>query len=555
MSNRVRSGVLVACMSLFAACNGHTGSVLFSEVAHTGVDHVHTVQLTGTYPLPEIMGAGCAVFDANGDGRLDLYFTDAGRVDSNKPPTGGAPNRFYLRQADGSYRDATAESGLGDSGYGMGVAVGDIDNDGDLDVYVGNDGPDALYRNDGTGKFTNVTKTSGIVASEWTCSVAFLDHDNDGWLDIFVVNYVLHDPAQQCRTQSGRPSYCSPKVFPGLPDRLYRNKGDGTFEDISAQSGIAHVASNGLGVIVDDFNDDGWLDVLVANDGEANHLWINNKDRTFREDALIMGVAVNAHGAAEASMGVAAGDVDADGDVDLFMTHLLEETNTLYLRENNTFVDGSLRSGLGKPSFAFTGFGTALFDIDHDGDLDLAIANGRVQPAHGAEDGPDDQVWQRFAEPNQLFLGDGRGTFADRSGTSGVFGQPSEVSRALATADLDADGDLDLVLTNCRGRVRIYDNVAPDKGHWLQVRAVDKALKREVFGAVVFVHAGGRVHRRTVSPQNSYLTSSASTTHFGLGAATRIERAEVRWPGGKLETFAVEAVDQVVTLTRGEGKQ
>ncbi|MDP6424718.1 MAG: CRTAC1 family protein [Planctomycetota bacterium] len=547
MVTRIRSCLVIAALIVASACTGDGGHELFREV-RAGVDHVHTVDLTGDFPLPEITGAGCAVFDANGDGRLDLYFTDAGRVGGK-----GASNKLYLRQADATYREATKASGLGDAGYGMGVAVGDIDNDGDLDVYVGNHGADALYSNNGDGTFTNVTEKAGITASEWTTSVAFLDYDNDGKLDLFVVNYVRHDLALRCFTQDGRLTYCSPKSFLSVADRLYRNRGDGTFEDVSKKAGIAALASSGLGIIVDDFNDDGWADVYVANDGKANHLWMNNKDSTFREEALAKGVAVNAHGKAEASMGVAVGDVDGDGDIDLFMTHLKEETNTLYLCEKYGFIDASMQSGLGKSSFLFTGFGTALFDIEHDGDLDLAIVNGRIHVEVGETAG-NDEFQALFAEANQLFLGDGKGGFTDVSVKCGSFGAAIEVSRALGVADLDVDGDLDMVVTNCRGKVRIYENVAPKKGHWLQVRALDKALKRDVYGAVVYVHAGGRVHRRTVCPQNSYLTSGAVATHFGLGDATEIDRIEVRWPGGKLETFSSALVDAAIEVVRGEGK-
>ncbi|MAE76287.1 MAG: hypothetical protein CMJ85_05405 [Planctomycetes bacterium] len=542
--------LVLVLFSALAACDRDPAPELFRELTGTGVDHVHTVELTGGFPMPEVLGAGCAVFDANGDGLQDLYFTDAGRVDMG---TGGrgAANHLYLRQPDGTYRDGTAPSGLGDTGYGMGVAVGDIDNDGDLDVYVGNDGPDTLYANNGDGTFVDVTARAGIRTPKWSTSVSFLDYDNDGWLDLYVVRYVHYDPRHRCWTQDGRATYCSPNAFPGLPDRLFRNRGDGTFEDTSERAGIAAVASNGLGVVADDFDDDGWVDLFIANDGQANHLWMNNRDGTFREDALVLGVAVNEHGMAEASMGVAASDVDGDGKVDLFMTHLTEETNTLYLRDKFGFRDASQTSGLGEASYQFTGFGTVLLDIEHDGDLDAVIANGRVLPRAGDPTG--DRVWPLLAETNQLFLAKAPGAFAPAwAGPS--FDEPIEISRGLAAADLDGDGDLDLVLTNCAGRVRIYDNVAPKTGHWLQVRAVDKALHRDVFGAVVRVHAGGKVHRRTVSPQSSYLTSSTATCHFGLGPATSIDRVEIRWPGGKHETFQVAGVDRLVTLARGEGK-
>jgi len=523
---------------------------LFRDItAASGLNFEHAVDPTGKFPLPEVLGAGCAVFDADGDGRLDLYFTNAGRFEGE-----GAANSLFLRGDDGKYRDATVASGLGDTGFGMGVAVGDIDNDGDLDVYVGNYGGDALYQNDGKGSFTNITKAAGIGNDRWTSSIAFLDYDADGLLDIFVVNYVVFDAKRRCENPKSGRDYCGPQMFKGEPDVLYHNKGGGVFEDVSKKIGISSEASNGLGLVVEDFNDDGWLDVFVANDAEANHLWMNTREGGFREEALSLGVAVNAFGVTEASMGVAAGDIDSDGDCDLFMTHLMNERNTLYVRTEYGFEDGSRESGLAAPSFPFTGFGTVMFDVDHDGDLDLAIANGRVM--RGALDprAGSDPLWGSYAEPNQFFLGDGKGQFTDISNTDTAFCGAVEITRALVLADLDADGDLEMVVGNCRGPARIYENVAEKQGSWLQVRAIDKQLKRDVYGAVIRVHAGGRVVRRTVGPGRSYISSSMITCHFGLGVSEVVDRIDIQWPGGMTETFPGGACNRVMTLTRGEGK-
>lgn len=536
-------------VATLAGCRDDGPPDLFHDItAAANLDFVHTVEPTGGFPLPEIMGAGCAVFDANGDGRLDLYFSDAGRFGGQ-----GAKNRLYLRQADGTYREAS-DSGLEDAGFGMGLAIGDIDNDGDLDVYVGNFGKDALYRNNGEGKFTNVTGAAGLGCPKWASSVAFLDYDADGFLDLFLVNYVAFDPAIPCKNPRTGRDYCGPQMFAGESDVLYRNRGDGTFEDVSVTAGISKEASNGLGVAIEDFNDDGWTDIFVANDAEANHLWINNGDGTFQEDALSMGVAVNGFGVTEASMGVAVGDVDRDGRADLFLTHLVKERNTLYLRKDHGFEDVTPWSGLDGPSFPFTGFGTALLDVDHDGDLDLAVGNGGVLrgPVHAGSGS--DPLWRQYAEPNQLFLGDGKGKFVDVSMTKRSFCGPVEITRALAIADLDGDGDLDIVVANCKGRARIHDNVAPKAGHWLVVRAVDKKLQRDIYGAVILVHAGRAIHRRIVGPANSYLSSSMIATHFGLGRVATVDRIEVRWPGGKTESFAGGAVDRVMTLAAGEGE-
>ncbi len=538
-----------AFFAAFLAGCRDDGSLFRDITAGSKLDFVHTVDPTGKFPLPELMGAGCAVFDADGDGRLDLYFSDFGRFGGK-----GAKNRLYLRLADGTYRDATEESGLGDEGFGMGLAVGDIDNDGDLDVYVGNYGKDALYRNDGNGKFTDITRASGLGCKEWGSSVAFLDYNADGLLDLFLVNYVAFDPNVRCKNPRTGEDYCGPQMFAGVSDVLYRNLGGGKFENVSEKAGISSEASNGLGVVVEDFNDDGWPDVFVANDAEANHLWVNGKDGTFREEALSLGVAVNANGVTEASMGVAVGDVDGDGRTDLFMTHLVKEHNTLYVRKDYGFEDTTARSGLGAPSFPFTGFGTAMFDVEHDGDLDLAIANGRVLRGPVIEGSGPDPLFSRYAEPNQLFLSDGSGKFADVSKDES-FCSPVGISRALVIADLDGDGDLDIVIANCKGPARIHENVAPKTGPWLVVRAVDKKLRRDIYGAVILVTAGGRMHRRIVGPGNSYLASSMIATHFGLGSATEVDRIEVRWPGGKTETYPGGATDRTITLTRGEGEQ
>ena len=534
-----------------SACNPQvTTSRLFENItAQSGVRFTHSVELTGQFRLPEIMGAGCAVFDANGDDRLDLYFTNAGRCDGK-----GAANQLYLQNSDATFRDATDASGLGDTGFGMGVAVGDIDNDGDLDVYVGNFGADALYRNDGKGRFTNVTQAAGIAAAPWTSSVGFFDYDADGWLDIFVVHYVADDLSRYCTNRQSRRDFCGPTIFEGIPDRIYRNRGNGTFEDRSTASGIASVASNGLGVLFEDFNDDGWQDVFIANDGEANHLWVNQQDGTFQETALSLGVAVNAHGTAEASMGVAAGDVDADGDLDLFMTHLLTESNTLYLGTGMAFEDGSSRSGLANPSLVFTGFGTTFLDIELDGDLDLLIANGRVQQGSPDPGTTLQSPWDQYAETNQIFLGSGRGDFVDATTAESEFCRSAEVSRGLAVGDLDADGDLDVVIANCAGPAQIYRNIAERQGHWLTIRVIDPKLRRDVYGAVVRVHIGDKIHRRTVGPSNSYLSSSSPSLHFGLGSATTVTRIEVRWPGGAKESFAGGPVDRPLTLKRGAGQ-
>jgi hypothetical protein len=493
--------------------------------------------------MPEILGGGVAVFDANGDGLLDLCFVDTGETRGK-----GAPDRLYLRTPDGKYRDATEGAGLDRDGYGVGVAAGDLDNDGDVDLYVTNWGPDALYLNDGKGRFTDVTKQAGIADDDWSSSVAFVDYDLDGFLDVYVANYLRFDRTKTCWVR-GRRDYCGPLVFEGLVNRLYRNRGDGTFEDTSRRSGIAAVARNSLGVIVEDFNDDGWPDIYVANDGQANELWINLKDGRFADHALAMGVAVNGHGAAQASMGLAMADIEGDGDLDLVTTNIVNESHTLFVRSDRYgFRDGTVRSGLAAATRDHTAWGTIFFDADHDGDCDLAIVNGRVAarfpPLSEAEVS---EHWNPYADRNQFFLNDGLGRFEERG--AGDFERHVEVHRALAAADLDADGDLDLVTTAIGTPARVFDNVGAS-GSWLKVRVVDPRLRRDVFNARVRVRSGGCTQQRTVQSAVSYATSCLAPLHFGLGAATVVDAIEVGWPGGEVETFPGGPVNREITISR-----
>ena len=349
----------------------------FSDIsAASGLTFVHDAGIDGTFFMPEIIGAGVALFDYDSDGDLDIYLVDGGPHDRTERSE--TMNRLFSQEAGGRFVDRTAESGLGDTGYGMGTALGDIDNDGDLDLFVSNYGADVLYRNDGGGRFSDITAASGISGDDWSTSACFLDYDNDGWLDLYVAGYVHDRPAKACTDSAGRKEYCGPMTYRGVPDKLWRNEGDGRFANVAESSGIARGAGKGLGVVSADFNGDGRVDIFVANDGEANNLWINQGAGQFEDQALMMGVAYNSFGKPEASMGVALGDLNADGRLDLYVTHLVRETNTLYTGADSGMQDSTGLTGSGAESMPYTGFGTAFLDADNDGDLDLAVANGRV---------------------------------------------------------------------------------------------------------------------------------------------------------------------------------
>ncbi len=526
---------------------------LVDVAAESGLDFVHESGARGNLDLQEIMGGGAALLDGDGDGDLDVYLTNGHGALPERRPSSGATNRYY-RQDDGHFVEATSESGLGDGGYGMGLAVGDLDNDGDVDVYLANDGPDRLYLNDGRGHFTDVTEQAGIAVDGWSSSAACVDYDRDGLLDVYVVRYVDVTEARGCTDRAGRPSYCNPNTYRALPDVLLRNLGGGRFEDVSDAAGLRSVPPGaGLGVVCADLDDDGWQDVYVANDGDPNQLWRNRGDGTFTDAALFMGVACNGSGASEAGMGVLAGDLDNDADLDLFMTHLDDETNTCYgnLGGGLGFDDVSARSGLGLPSLSFTGFGTAAVDLELDGDLDLLVVNGRVSRAEPREDSWAAAPWDEYAEPNTLYLNDGAAGFAP---VADAFGAAVEISRGMAVGDVDRDGDLDVLVSNVAGPVRLYRNEAPRSGRWLMVRAVDPRLRRDAYGARVTVRVDGRDLVRRVGAASSYMSSGEPLAHFGLGRPGVVEHVTLRWPDGLRERFRVDGVDRRVELERGTGE-
>ena len=529
----------------------------FEDVTdRVGVDFVHDAGDLSKWWLPQINGSGVAVFDFDGDGLPDLYFLNFGG------PGSGKTNRLYKNVTrDGvlKFKDVTAGSGLGIDGYNTGVIVGDVNNDGLPDVVVTQYGGVRLFLNQGNGTFKDVTEQSGLKNPLWAASANLFDFDRDGFLDLVVVNYLVDDPTHVCLNQKGERTYCGPLTFPGTVTKLFRNVGrDGKgvrFEDVTIKAGLASKTGTGLGVYCADFTGDGWPDIFIANDAKPNHLWVNQKDGTFKEEAYLRGIAVPENSLPQAGMGVAVGDVDGDGLLDVYVTHLARETNTLWKQgpERGTFADRTGRCGLLGTDWRGTGWGTLLADFDQDGWPDIAIVNGAVNQGTATPNPALGPHFQQFSERNQLFRNLGGGTFGDVSERNPPFCGTPNVARGLAAGDLDGDGALDLVITTINDRARVFRNVARNRGHWLLVRALDPRLKRDAYGAEVVVEAGGRKLLRVINPGAGFQSSSDPRAHFGLGAADRYDAVHVLWPDGLAETFPSGPADRPLTLRRGEG--
>jgi len=530
-----------------------------------GLDFTHFNGMVGQYYISETLGSGCAFLDYDNDGDLDIYLVQGNWLDktTKKSPPLPLGDRLFRNDLtiakDGSrsvhFVDVTASSGIVAQGNGMGVAVADYDNDGWLDLYITNLGANQLWRNNANGTFSDVTAASGTDDKRWGVSAVFLDFDGDRLLDLYVANYIDFNLANHkiCPTKYGTDGYCGPSAYADAPDRLFRNLGGGRFEDVTFSSGIDKALGSGLGVIAADFDGDSWLDIYVANDADHNFLWLNQKDGTFRNDALMAGCAVNADGAPEASMGVDAEDFDGDGDIDLFMTHLAGETHTLYLNDGTgLFEDKSQQAGVGMATKPATGFGTAWFDYDNDGWLDLLIANGSVFAIEALLRAKDPYP---LHQPNQLFHNRGDGTLQEVSQQAGPAFKLSEVSRGAAFGDIDNDGDTDVLIHNNHGLARILENKLGNKQHWLGIRLLGPDKKQDLVGATVQLLRDGQapLYRR-VKRGASFASSNDARVLFGLGSSSAPVSLKITYPGGISETWSDLKPDRYLTLVQGTGK-
>jgi hypothetical protein len=480
----------------------------------------------GRFLMPEIIGGGGALLDIDGDDDLDFYLIQGGQVDPEDNNTTVAENIMFRNDGHGIFTQVA--SGAEDIGYGMGVVTGDIDNDGDVDLYVLNVGVNQMYRNDGAGQFTNITETSGTGDAGWGSSGTFFDYDKDGDLDLYAANYLAWSPktALDCLNTMGLADYCSPRNFmaPAV-DRLYRNNGNGTFTDVSGPAGIVAVSGTSLGVVAADFDKDGWIDIFVANDGMRDYLWHNLGDGTFEEIALATGCSMDDEGIAKAGMGVDVADVDDDGDFDLFVCNLKGESDSLFRNDGAYFVDMTARSGLRAATKANTRFGVGLVDLNNDGWLDLYEANGAVL----SQDEPLQE--DPYAQRNVLLQGTPEGRWEPTAIRGGVINHGPYTSRAAIFGDIDEDGRVDILVVNRDAKVRVYRNTTRTSTLWITLD-VRNEHGAPALGAIVTGQLGNRSLMRLVKSAWSYLAANDPRIHIGLGEAKLLKDVRVQWVDG-----------------------
>jgi len=529
--------------------------IVFSDVTRaSGITFKHAFSPEKKYIL-ESMSGGVGLVDFDKDGRLDIYFVNAPTVADAADPR-GARSELWRNTGDGTYADVTEKAGVGHPGWGMGVAVGDYDNDGWDDLYVTCFGPDRLYRNQGDGTFTDVAQKAGVSDPRWSTGAAFADYDNDGWLDLFVANYVEmrldalpeFGKGKTCQFL-GLAVQCGPKGLPGSGDSLFRNNGDGTFSDVSAKAGVSDAPGLfGMGVAWGDFNEDGRVDLYVANDTGANYLYRNNGNGTFTDVGLASGTALSENGAAQASMGVTIGDYDHRGRWSILVTNFSDEYNALYRHDKDfMFTDASYGSQTAKAGVPHVGWGAGFFDYDNDGWLDLLVVNGHVYPQLERA-----ALGTAYRQPNLLYRNNRDGTFADVSRDAGPAVTAPDVGRGAAFGDLDNDGDIDVVINNLDGGPRLLRNDGGNANRFITIDLAGRRSNRSAFGARVKVTSGDLVQIAERRSGGSYISQNDTRLHFGLEKRTKVDSLEVRWPGGATQTFTDLPVNTFIRVTEAE---
>ncbi len=566
----------LVCVSLFAcrdsrpappAAAGARVEWFTDATAETHLDFTHVNGMTSQFYYPEIIAPGAALLDYDNDGDLDVFLPQGGSLDghsasADKSAPGGQLFRNDLEiRPDGAGRvrftNVTEAAGIKATEYGMGAAVGDYDNDGCADLYVTALGRNHLYRNRCDGTFADVP-AAGVDDRGWSVSAAFLDFDRDGWLDLYVGHYLSWDPSMNtpCFGPSGKRVYCAPSVYLAQQSQLFHNNRDGTFTNVTAAAGMAARFGPALGVTTADFNGDGWIDLYIANDGQENQLWMNQRDGTFKDVALLAGAAWSDPGKPKAGMGVDAGDADDDGDEDLFVTNLSGEGHDLYVNDAmGTFEPGSAAAGLKHPSLPFTGFGTAWIDVDNDGWLDLLTVNGTVQRIDALVREHDPMP---LRQRKQLFRNLGNGRFEDLTSRSGNVFERADVGRGAAFGDIDNDGDTDVIVGNNNGAAQLLLNEMGSRSHWIGLRlmgANGTGPTRDMIGArVAVIRDGLPTRQRRARSDGSFASANDPRVLVGLGPSTQRPRVRVTWPDGRVEEWADLPIDRYTTLTAGTSR-
>jgi enediyne biosynthesis protein E4 len=538
-----------------------TGAVpVFRDIAAQAGLTVSHISSREKYYVVESMSGGVGLFDCDNDGKLDIVMVNGSTVDRYKQG-GDLLVTLWHQDADLKFTDITEKAGLTRRGWGMGVAVADFDNDGNLDLFVTGYGGNALYRNKGNCVFEDVTDKAGVRGGGFSTGAAWADYDRDGNVDLFVSRYVHFDindlPAfgstKFCRFK-GAPVQCGPWGMEGETDLLYHNRGDGTFEEVSKKAGVDGPEKYyGLGATWGDYDNDGWPDLFVADDATPNHLYRNNHDGTFTDEALVGGIALNGEGQALGSMGVTWGDYDHSGRLSMFVTEFADQPNTLYrnlgaVGSTQEFEDVAMPSRLGQPSLPLVGWGTAFFDMDNDGWRDLFVANGHVYPQMDTVKGS-----AAYAEPMLLHRNLGNGTFEEVSHAAGLADVPLQSRRGAAFGDIANNGNVDIVVLNVGEPPSLLLNTNKSPNHRVLFHLVGTKSNRAAIGARVTIHAGGMTQFDEVRGGGSYLSQNDLRLHFGLGSAAKIDSVEVRWPTGKTEIYKEVAGDKIYTMTEGQG--